>query len=582
MRQFALLLIAAVVPVLAHAAEIPAAIPIVTVQAATPILVKGRVRVDSPMPLQLNVADRAAYRQIFTDIHNGRFAQAAAGLDRMPSNGLLTATGRAELWLSPGSPRPSNEALTGWLATNTGFPQAERIVALARRAGIRDLPVLPPSVALRAVQASAREKPRSTRADAFAARVQPLLATDRLAEAGQLLGEASLDSDARTEWSQRIAWAYYLAGDDAHALPLATQAAGGSGEWAAMGNWVAGLSFFRTGDFVRAADHFAKVSTYAHSPDLAAAGYFWAARAETASGRPERVQAYLRTAGRYGDSFYALLARRLLGIALPPRPDRPDFLTADWRYVEDVPGARRAAALVEIGELGLADRELRYLAMTGPADRHVPLTYLAAKLNLPATQYWLANNAPPGVTPPVFTRYPAPEWEPARGWRVDRSLVYAHALQESRFVTDAKSRAGARGVMQLMPGTARDLARGMAVTGGDTQLTDPSFNIEFGQTYLETLRDSPWTEGLLPKVIAAYNAGPGSLKNWVGRLREDDPLLYIESIPFAETRHYVEIVLRNYWMYQQGDGVALPSLDAMAQGLWPRFPGMPGAPSVRR
>src|SRR3546814_1944654 len=67
-------------------------------------------------------------------------------------------------------------------------------------------------------------------------------------------------------------------------------------------------------------------------------------------------------------------------------------------------------------------------------------------------------NAPAGVTPPIFSRYPAPEWAPSRGWRVDRSLVYAHALQESRFVTDARSHAGARGVMQLMPGTARQIA----------------------------------------------------------------------------------------------------------------------------
>src|SRR3546814_1668249 len=80
--------------------------------------------------------------------------------------------------------------------------------------------------------------------------------------------------------------------------------------------------------------------------------------------------------------------------------------------------------------------------MIGPAQNHVALTYLAAKLNLPATQFWLSHNAPAGVTPPIFSRYPAPEWAPSRGWRVDRSLVYAHALQESRFVTDARSHAG--------------------------------------------------------------------------------------------------------------------------------------------
>ena len=149
-------------------------------------------------------------------------------------------------------------------------------------------------------------------------------------------------------------------------------------------------------------------------------------------------------------------------------------------------------------------------------------------------------------------------------------------------MTDARSHAGARGVMQLMPGTARQIAGTSSLPSDESSLADPSFNIEFGQTYLEELRDSPWTGGLLPKVIAAYNAGPGSVKKWNEELRDgNDPLLFIESIPFVETRHYVEVVLRNYWMYQQGDGADAESLDALAQGMWPRFPGLPGQSAIR-
>ena len=81
----------------------------------------------------------------------------------------------------------------------------------------------------------------------------------------------------------------------------------------------------------------------------------------------------------------------------------------------------------------------------------------------------------------------------------------------------------------------------------------------------------------LPKVIAAYNAGPGNVLKWnlLGR-NNGDPLLYIESIPFRETRQYVAAVLRNYWMYDQQTGQSATSLKAIAQGLWPRFPGLPG------
>jgi soluble lytic murein transglycosylase len=136
--------------------------------------------------------------------------------------------------------------------------------------------------------------------------------------------------------------------------------------------------------------------------------------------------------------------------------------------------------------------------------------------------------------------------------------------------------------MQIMPGTARDLAKSMEMEHSDNNLADPAFNVEFGQSYLEMLRDSPHTQGLLPKVVAAYNAGPGSVQKWnAGGIRDNgDVLLFIESIPFRETRHYVEVVLRNYWLYQMKEAAQMParaagrtaSLSAVAANQWPRFP----------
>ncbi|MBA4048227.1 MAG: lytic transglycosylase, partial [Sphingomonas sp.] len=100
---------------------------------------------------------------------------------------------------------------------------------------------------------------------------------------------------------------------------------------------------------------------------------------------------------------------------------------------------------------------------------------------------------------------------------------------------------------------------------------------------LELLRDSGGTGGLLPKVIAAYNAGPTPVQAWNATIRDGgDPLLYIESIPYWETRGYVVTVLRNYWVYERAQGrAASPSRAALAQGLWPRFPGLSGANGVR-
>jgi len=225
---------------------------------------------------------------------------------------------------------------------------------------------------------------------------------------------------------------------------------------------------------------------------------------------------------------------------------------------------------------------LRHQAKIGLSRDHESLIHLAARLDLPAAQIWLAQNGPSGAQLSASARYPMPAWTPASGWQVDKALIFAHALQESRFKTDAISSAGARGVMQLMPGTAQMVARHLGRTIDPAALFQPAMSIDLGQAYLRELADNSGTGGLLPKVIAAYNAGPGSVANWNARGRNlDDPLLFIESIPFVETRAYVAIVLRNYWMYQHHSGAKPASLTAISQGLWPRFPGMPGREAVR-
>ena len=143
---------------------------------------------------------------------------------------------------------------------------------------------------------------------------------------------------------------------------------------------------------------------------------------------------------------------------------------------------------------------------------------------------------------------------------------------------------GAYGLMQIMPAAATDFARERGVSIDRSALTKPSTNMDIGQRHLERLRDMTGvTGGLLPKVIAAYNAGPKPVGEWNSLVHDNgDPLLYIESIPYWETRGYVTMVLRNYWMYEGQTGKSKsPSRAALAQGLWPRFPGLPGASAIR-
>ncbi len=545
------------------------------------------------VPPQLSPTDRTVYRQIFLDIDAGRYSRAEAGITSV-GDGLLTETARAQLIIARGTGRLTRADLAGWLTLYRDLPQAQRIAQMAERLPATDsapLPLLPSVRPFRTASAAA-PAPESSPADAASgAAIKALLAADRNAEAeARLRRDASqLSPSVRSQWAQRTAWSWYAENNNEAALRLGMEAANGPnyGQWAALGAWTAGLAAFRTGQYAVAANSFDLVATKAPASDLAAAAAYWASRAWLAAGNPEKVAPRLEAATRTPNNFYGLLARHTLGLAPMQDWAEPDFITADWNHLKTIPGAKRAAALIEIGQIGLGDRELRFLAQTSKESDYPALLRLAARLGLPATQYQLAVRPPVGIEAPLSARYPAPEWVPARGWRVDRGLVFAHALQESTFITTATSRAGAKGLMQMMPATAREVNSAIAAANGSAavvgDLADPAFNIEVGQTYLEALRDMSYTQGFLPKVVAAYNAGPGSVQRWNASLDDrGDPLLFIESIPFKETRHYVEVVLRNYWMYQLRDGVRPVSMDALAAGLWPKFPGMPGAPGVKQ
>jgi soluble lytic murein transglycosylase-like protein len=144
------------------------------------------------------------------------------------------------------------------------------------------------------------------------------------------------------------------------------------------------------------------------------------------------------------------------------------------------------------------------------------------------------------------------------------------------------SPAGARGLMQIMPAAARDHAGALGVSGSARDLNIPEVNLAFGQRHLGMLRDESATRGLLPKVMAAYNAGLVPIGRWNFEIQDKgDPLLWIESVPYWETRGYVNIVMRNYWMYERQAGETSESRRALVQGMWPTFPGISGSRGVR-
>ena len=565
----------------------PAPRPVATPVAAAPI--------PAPQPalpgLRVLTDDqRAGYAAAFAAIRSSDWNGAQAALDRL-GDGPLHAIARAELYLAKGSPKVPLEPLLDLLARAPDMPEAAQLARLAalRSSGSElQLPQLPLTQRLVWQDGQPRRaRTPATRKDLvggdFESQVQPLLRDNQAAATEALLIDQQwlLAPETLTEYQQRVGWSYYTIGDDASARRLADQARGGTGDWTLMGEWLAGLASWRMRDCAAAGRSFATVAARAGDWELAAAGHYWASRADMMCGHPEWVQARLRNAARYTETFYGLLAQSALGIRTGSA-QLHNFHDAEWRRIADRPNVKAAIALVDIGERDLADQLIKQQARLNPAD-HADLIHLACDLNLPTTQMWLAHNVPLGAQVNMAAHYPTPSWSPAHGWRVDSALVFAHTLQESGFRANAVSPAGAVGLMQVRPGSASDIARARGEAFDPRQLTDPAANIEFGQTYLEYLRDLSATNGLLPKVIAAYNAGPLPVADWNQReFDRGDPLLYIESIPYWETRGYVPTVLRNYWIYEQAGGrPRSSSREALVQGLWPRFPGMAGPSAVR-
>ncbi|WP_176595767.1 MULTISPECIES: transglycosylase SLT domain-containing protein [Sphingobium] len=568
------------------AATAVAALATIPVNADTAIPVPAISRDFSSSPLQLSDAERSRYSAIYMALRDQKWTDAKAMIAALDAQDAFRPVALAELYLGKNSPKVELFELLDLINKAPWLDKADQLSRLAQKRGATILPTLPQVQKMVWLgSAPRREYVPAVKTDALAqnlvGQIQPFIKNDDPAGAESLLltGEAGLTPDGLTEVRQRVAWAYYIESDDANARRMAARAleSRSGGDWAVQAHWTTGLAAWRQNDCRAAAPAFGNVAALAGNSDMRAAGAYWAARAYMVCGEPEKVEALLKTAARSDESFYGLLARETLAVPLGGASATPRFGAMEWQQLKDSPNVRAAITLSAIGENARADQMLRYQAKIGGTGQYDALLRLAGALSLPETQLWLAHNGPAGKQPGSFARFPAPNWRPDGGWRVDPALIYAHTLQESGFRRDVVSSAGARGLMQVLPSTGNLM--GLAASD---QLFVPSTNMEYGQRYLENLRDMSATGGLLPKVMAAYNAGPLPVERWNSEVKDNgDPLLFIESLPYYETRAYVNIVMRNYWMYQiQAKGSA-DSLAGMAQGLWPTFPGAKGTRLVR-
>jgi soluble lytic murein transglycosylase len=545
----------------------------------------------SVAPKLLSDDDVALYKKIMTAERAGETSRARTLLKQV-GDPTLAPYAEAQFFLNAPARTLSGQDMADWLASNRDLAVADRIYRLAvahstktiRRhhkkvivAVVTNIPA-PSGVGARTggYEDAELQEPQP---DGSAARSQlpGILAAIKAGQpdnAAALLAQLKASGAASNVdiaiLTHRVAASYRAEGRDAETYQLASSV---SDPYVPQLLWDAGFAAYRMGHWADAEAQLEKLAqNSAAQNSMRAQGAFWAARAHMQSGDPVKVVTLMEFAARQNPSFYGILAEHTLGVDSRTGLSDPVLTQADFNDLMRAPGARRAVALWQIGEGEFIGGELNRAFVNNNERLDPAMAALARSIGVPNVELRASEkSAVRGVM--LTGLFPVPNYAPTDGYRIDSSLVLAFARIESRFQVQATSPAGARGLMQLMPATASR----MGVKDPDT-LYDPGTSLSVGQRYIEQLLTS--LNGNLLELGGAYNAGPLAVNRWLAtKAGKDDPLLFVESIPVAETRSYVKRLMLYHWLYRRRFGRDAASLDATARGDWPIYrPTLANAP----
>jgi soluble lytic murein transglycosylase len=283
-------------------------------------------------------------------------------------------------------------------------------------------------------------------------------------------------------------------------------------------------------------------------------GSYWAGRAALAAGRFQEANGYFERAAAYPDLFYGQLALERLGRSVAPPPAAlPQYVTTSLQRAAF--NSRRLVQAIKIlGQQARSSEQALFVkalaeSLDNDTDRNLAVEF-GQQINRQDIAVWTSRMARvKGSMFYVRQAYPTlPTSVSGEIW----SLTHGISRQESSFDPYAVSHAGARGMMQLMTGTAREQAGKMGASFDSYRLiSDPSYNVLIGSAYFNRLLNN-WG-GSVPLAVAAYNAGSGNVRKWIDRYGDPrgqvDVLKWIEAIPFTETRAYVQRVIENSVVY---------------------------------
>ncbi|MEM7172255.1 MAG: lytic transglycosylase domain-containing protein [Pseudomonadota bacterium] len=560
--------------------------------------------------------DEELYRRIFALQSEGRWKDADQLIEKLDDRRLMGHV-LEQRYMHPTAYRSRYKELLFWLDDYADHPDATRIYRLAvkrRPANYRHpkKPEVPARVISGSGPTGYNYKSDKSRTAAERRRVAQikrqirrnvlrtyLSATERLLktpEVRHLFDQVEID-----EGYTKVAAAWFYYGDSQRAYDLARMASNRSGQFIPEAPWIAGLAAWRLGKVESAAKQFEALALSENASDwIATSGAYWAARAHLKLKNPGAMSRWLTLAAEHPRTFYGLLAARALGVPPNLNFDARELDEAMVARLESSPVGARALALLQVGQRTRAEQELMRFSQWDEPQAAQALLTLANQARMPSLAYKLGSRlhyggraARPKISEQMAAQangqgfgndldmalYPLPPWRPQSGFKVDRALIFALMRQESKFNIKAKSVDGARGLMQLMPRTATYISRTSRYTGKRRdELYDPRLNMELGQRYVNYLLNMDHIDGDLFRLATAYNGGPGNLGKWERHVNvsDDDPLLFIESLPSRETRLFIERVLANLWIYRLRLDQPAPSLDSIAAGKWPRYVRLDG------
>lgn len=370
--------------------------------------------------------------------------------------------------------------------------------------------------------------------------------------------------------------AYFLEGNNEEALKWSKKAIARSNDATAC--WFGGLAAWREKNYKLASSYFGKLAAQ-HDNDewLVSGGAFWAYRANIRLKKPSEAKKYLEIAAKYKRTFYGVLSEYLLAQKIDyqweAKAHYNDFVDLGYKNeLIESPIIRRAILLLMAGQNDLAESDLKKNYTKLSKKQKELVLFLSQQYSLANLGFVIGNhleNRKAGKEYGSFI-YPRPEWKPKDGWSENQAWIWSLVRQESLFLPKVRSHAGACGLMQVMPATAAQMTKDKSLKTNWRPLLDKKNNLAIGQSYVTYLRNSEYIGNNIFFLAAAYNGGHTNLQKWLDRHDyKNDPLLFVEMIPWKETRLYTKRVVANYWMYNSQMGKQSQSLQQLLDAKWP-------------